>query len=752
MNVEQMTVIKRDGREVAFNSDKIKVAIEKGFNSVNQLNDENVNRVLKSTIAKIEEFDVNKIEIERIQDLVEEAYIDEGFIEAYKSFKNYRKKRALAREYFTRGQHKLMKTLEDYGIKDSSEVNDKRENANINGDSAMGLMLKYGSTLSKAYTTSYCLDPKVANAMEEGDIHIHDMDFYPMGTTTCDQIPLDHLFENGFNTGHGYLRSPKSISSYAALAAIAIQSNQNDQHGGQSVAMFDYYMAPGVIMSYKKAYKRELNDFQEYTSYLSEQEHRELLEKIDNLNDLTNVSDDPKLEVIFNKALAAVDRETFQAMEGIVHNLNTMHSRAGAQVPFSSINFGTDTSKAGRMVTKNLILAQEAGLGNHETPIFPILIFKCKDGVNYNPGDPNYDLFKLAIRCSAKRMFPNFSFIDAPFNLQYYKPGHPETEVTYMGCRTRVIGNTAVPEHDGIVVGRGNLSFTSINLPRLGIKHGILKNEKPDIEGFYKEFFELMDLVKDQLLARLELQKSKRVKNFPFLMGLGCWLGSEKLGEDDVIGDILNEGTLSIGFIGLAECLKALVGKHHGEDEEAYKLGLEIITKMRERCDEYSKQYGLNFTCLATPAEGLSGRFIKIDQERYGKIEGVTDREYYTNSFHIPVYYHISMYDKIQKEAPFHALTNAGHISYIEYDGDPSQNLEAFERIIRMMHDAGMGYGAINHPLDRCPCCGYSGIINDECPRCHRKENEWPTKATVNELLKKGFKIPYETIINARGE
>ena len=403
-------------------------------------------------------------------------------------------------------------------------------------------------------------------------------------------------------------------------------------------------------------------------------------------------------------------------MEALVHNLNTMNSRAGAQIPFSSINYGTDTSPEGRMVIKNVLLATEAGLGNGETPIFPIHIFKVKDGLNYNEGDPNYDLFKLACRVSAKRLFPNFSFIDAPYNLQYYKPGDYNTEIAYMGCRTRVIGNVYDPTRE-IVTGRGNLSFTSINLPRLGILAG------GDIVKFFEMLEDRMNLVVDQLLYRFKIQSQKKVKNYPFLMGQGIWIDSEKLNPNDTIGEVLKHGTLSVGFIGLAECLKALIGVHHGESKEAQELGLRIIGRMRARMDEESKKTGLNFSLLATPAEGLSGRFVKIDRKKFGKIEGVTDREYYTNSFHVPVYFPINAFRKIKLEAPYHALTNAGHISYVELDGDPLQNLEAFEQIIRCMKESGIGYGSINHPVDRDPCCGYTGIIGDVCPKCGRSDH-----------------------------
>ena len=426
-------------------------------------------------------------------------------------------------------------------------------------------------------------------------------------------------------------------------------------------------------------------------------------------------------------------KATYQAMEALVHNLNTMHSRAGAQIPFSSLNYGTDVSAEGRLVTEQLLLATEAGLGNGETPIFPIHIFKVKEGVNYNAGDPNYDLFKLACRVSAKRMFPNFSFLDAPFNKQYYKPGHPETEAAYMGCRTRVIGNRYDPARE-IVNGRGNLSFTSVNLPRIAIRsHG-------DIDWFFEDLDRKIDLIIEQLLERFRIQSGKKVRNYPFLMGEGVWLDSEKLGPDDTVGEVLKHGTLTMGFIGLAETLKALIGKHHGESDEAQNLGLEIVSHMRQRMDQAGEKYGLNFSLIATPAEGLSGRFVKLDRARYGLIEGVTDRDYYTNSFHVPVYYSIGAFDKIMREAPYHELTNGGHISYIELDGDPTQNLEAFEAVVRAMKEAGIGYGAINHPIDRDPVCGYTGIIGDTCPRCGRHEGEG---VPLSKLHKLGLTIGY---------
>ena len=549
---------------------------------------------------------------------------------------------------------------------------------------------------------------------------------------------MEKLFKGGFSTGHGYLREPNDIMSYSALAAIAIQSNQNDQHGGQSIPLFDYYLAPGVIKTFRKQLKMTIQDLLDYSDFASFVNFKTIETEISKINTIEAkveefekiYKDNASLKRLFQmsleKAVSKTDRITYQAMEAFVHNLNTMHSRAGAQVPFSSVNFGTDTSPEGRMVMKNYLLAVDAGLGHSETPIFPISIFKVKEGVNYNPGDPNYDLFKLSCKVSAKRLFPNFEFIDAPYNLQYYVPGRPETEVATMGCRTRVMGNIVDPEK-AITPGRGNLSFTTINLPRLGIKHGIVgtnANKKADMQGFYEELDEKLELCKDQLLERFEIQCNKRVYNFPFLMGQGNWIDSSKLKPNDKLRKVLKHGTLSVGFIGLAECLKALIGEHHGESAKAQKLGLEIIGHMREKLDEYSQQYKLNFTCLATPAEGLSGRFTKLDKAIYGKIPGVTDREYYTNSFHVPVYYNISIAKKIKTEAPYHALTNAGHISYIELDGDVTENVEAFESVVRLMKEAGIGYGAINHPVDRDPVCGYVGVIKDVCPGCGRREGD----------------------------
>ena len=734
--VTTLKVVKRNGKKVDFDGTKIALAIKKGFDSITRddepvYSSKDVQKVYQTVIKKIEKEykDEEKIKIEEIQDLIEEALNKCGYEDVFKSFSEYRDRRAQSRLLFADEKkiHKFLKSLEGLGLKSAAEEDAKRENANIDGNSAMGTMLQYGSTVSKEFAKAYLMKKKFADAHDNGDIHIHDMDFLAMGTTK--------LFKNGFSTGHGYLREPQDIMSYSALAAIAIQSNQNDQHGGQAIPAFDYYMAPGVLKTFKKQYKmaiEELLDYSGFDTFVNMNKINDKIDKLDSIEfDLEYMDecakDSDKVKEIFSKAYdiayKKTDRRTYQAMEAFVHNLNTMHSRAGAQVPFSSINFGTDTSPEGRMVMKNYLHSVDAGLGKNETPIFPISIFKVKEGVNYNKEDPNYDLFRLSCEVSAKRLFPNFSFMDSPFNKQYYK-GDYNTEVAYMGCRTRVMGNV-VDENKAVTPGRGNLSFTSINLPRLGIKHGIvLGAEKADMKGFFKELEETMDMVKDQLLERFEIQCNKRMYNFPFLLEQGVWIDSDKLKPTDRLRKVLKHGTLSIGFIGLAETLKALIGKHHGEDAEAQKLGLKIIKFMRDKCDEYSKEYNLNFTCLATPAEGLSGRFVNIDRAIYGKIKGVTDREYYTNSFHVPVYYNISIANKIKIEGPYHAFTNAGHISYIELDGDVTTNIDAFEKIIRLMKENNFGYGAINHPVDRDPVCGYVGVIKDVCPGCGRRAYE----------------------------
>ena len=756
------TISKRDGKFVSFDDVKIRSAIFRAANDVpsgeKKMTDVDIDFV---TAKVVERLNPRKqaVTVEHVQDLVESTLIEFGFAATAKSYIVYRADHARRRRV-TGALMDIYKTLTFAPARDADI---KRENANVNGDTSMGTMLKYGSEGSKYFCNHEVLPPDIAQAQVSGDIHIHDEDFY-MLTETCCQIDPIPLFRRGFSTGHGYLRPPKSIISRAALACIIIQANQNEMHGGQAIPNFDFAMAEGVAQTFRKAYEAALTAFIEVEAGIEYEaasdfvRHRimdvivpvcmsalpELPARIAQALEHAAADGacplDPSMasrmaSYAEKEALRRTERDTYQAMEALIHNLNTMNSRAGAQVPFSSINYGTDTSPEGRMAIRNVLLAEDAGLGHGETPIFPIHIFKVKEGVNYNESDPNYDLFQLSMKVSAKRLFPNYVFLDAPFNLQYYKPGHPETEVATMGCRTRVMGNVYDPTRE-ISYSRGNLSFTSINLPRLAIE------SNHDEKLFYQKLDKMMELVAQQLLDRFEIQASKRVYNYPFLMGQGVWLDSEKLGPNDEVREVLKHGTLSIGFIGLAETLTALYGHHHGESDEMEKKGLEIIGHMRKFCDSKSQEMHMNFTLLGTPAEGLSGRFTRMDQKRYGKIPGVTDREYYTNSFHVPVWYNISAYDKIQKEAPFHALTNAGHISYVELDGDTTNNLEAFESVVRCMHDAGIGYGSINHPVDRDPVCGYVGVIGDVCPRCGRRSGEPLSAEKLAELRRKYPSVP----------
>ncbi len=731
-------IVKRDGRKVAFNEGKISNAIRKALNSVHP--DDGVTEEDEKLVAKLTGMVVAEIEkempenptVERTQDLIEKAMIKEGLADEAKNFILYRQRRTNARTY----NADLTKIYRDLTSKSTADMDLKRENANIDANAPMGLMLRFGSEGSKDYVRRYVLRPEHALAHSRGDIHIHDLDFY-MLTINCCQIGLKQLFKRGFSTGHGFLREPQTIQSAAALCCIAIQSNQNDMHGGQSIPMFEYDLCPYVAKSYIKHIGRvceicarkegldisslkKFGDelFEKHGTVMNDEARKELEPEVRKLladNGSKDIEGD--LNYVFEESNKLTERETFQAMEALIHNLNSMQSRAGAQVPFSSVNYGTGTTAEQRMVIKNVLLATEAGLGGGETPIFPVQIFKVKNGINTKKGEPNYDLFRLACKVSAKRLFPNFSFLDAPYNLKYYKPGHPETEVALMGCRTRVVSNDYDKTKE-VIPGRGNLSFTTVNLPRLGIEaHG-------SISRFYESLDKLVYMIFDQLMDRFNIIAKKRVLNYPFLMGQGVWIDSDKLEPDDFIEDIIKNGTMSVGFIGLAECLKALVGKHHGESDKSNKLGMEIISHMRELTDKHTRDTGLNFSLFSTPAEGLSGRFVKIDQKLYGKIPGVTDRAYYTNSFHVPVYYDISAADKIRIEGPYHELCNAGAISYVELDGDLTKNVDAFEKVILYMRDCGVGYGSINHPVDRCPVCNYVGVINDVCPRCGRRDGE----------------------------
>ena len=663
------TIIKRDGRPQAFHESKITDAIFKGFQAVGEADRQLAMELTLEVIKKIKaQYTEDNFSVENVQDLVETVLIEQGHAKTAKAYILYRENRSRLRE----ARSELMNAVEEI-LKETN-----RENANV-GNSPSAKVLQISEVASKNYYLKRMLPKKEAQAHINGDIYIHDLSWYGK-TLTCLQIPLGRILRNGFNNGHGYIRPPKSIKTAAALAAIILQANQNDMHGGQSFAYFDRDMAVYVE--------------------LEKQRQDKIIRS--NLKDLDLIADETKLEKLIYER---TKEETYQAMEGFVYNLNTMHSRAGAQVPFSSINFGTDASEAGRMITECFLLAYEKGLGKGETPIFPNICFKIKEDVNYEYGDPNYDLFQLSMRVACKRLFPNFSFQDSSFN----KPFRDE-EVAYMGCRTRVIANCNGLETTDC---RGNLSFTTINLPRLGIR------ANKDLANFWKFLDEVFDLCIEQLLTRYDVQRKLKVKDFPFLMGQRLYLNSEDLQHNDPIEKAIRHGTLSIGFIGLAECLVALTGKHHGESADSQALGIAIISHMRRRCDESMKKYHLNFSLLATPAEQLSGKFTKIDVEQYGIIPGITDKDWYTNSFHVPVEHIISAMDKIALEGAYHKYCNAGHISYVELSSAPEHNLQAFESLIRAMAEADMGYAAVNFPVDICTACGLNSVIaEDNCPNC----------------------------------
>nr|WP_069366786.1 anaerobic ribonucleoside triphosphate reductase [Salisediminibacterium beveridgei] len=567
----------------------------------------------------------------------------------------------------------------------SNDPSVTRENANVDSTSPSGMMNRFASIAAKSYAREHLLSPEVNEAIDQNLIHIHDLDYYVTGTTTCCQIPLGKLLATGFDTGHGFIRPPKTITTAMSLAAIIFQSNQNQQHGGQSYQAFERDLAPFVTRSLER--------------------------KKDTILRLSPDEDPVRLEKL---AWEETDLEVYQACEAFIHNLNSLHSRSGGQVPFTSINYGTDTSPEGRLIVQNLLKATMRGLGHGETPIFPIQIMKLKKGINLNPEDPNYDLYQLALETTGKRLFPNFSFLDAPFNEALYDPERPDTEVAYMGCRTRVMQDR---HGDDISVGRGNLSFTSLNLVKLALM-------SQDESDFFQRLDETARLIIRQLLERYRYQCKQSPASFSFLFGQKLWMKSEQLDEGAAMEDVLKHGTLSIGFIGLAECLKVLTGNHHGESETAQSLGLAIVKRLRDLCDEASKTHDLNITLIATPAEGLSGRFVKRDHEEFSTIPGVTDRSYYTNAFHVPVYYSCRIADKIRIEAPYHALTNAGHISYIEVDGAVSGNLQAMDTIVRHMAESGIGYGSINHPVDRCLYCSHTGPIDTSCPSCGNDDSD----------------------------
>ena len=742
------TVTKRAGHSVPYDRAKILNAIaaasKEYAHPMTALEIENVTAAVEAAFESRAE-----ISVEEIQDLVEKQLLAHGFYDIARRYITYRQRHAQRRM----AQKHLMASYRDIFFADAVDSDLKRDNAHINTDASMGIMLKLGAEGAKHFVDDYVVEERYADADRENFIHIHDKDF-SLITFNCCQIDLLKLFRGGFSTGHGFLREPNSIRAYASLACIAIQSNQNDMFGGQSINAFDFAMADGVKKSFRKAiveeawkallyrlghghfthdaFKKALRaelDFavcvyaEDAESDLGQSSVRELRRALDvvyrNAFETPVAGElDADAATIYRLACESVEEETHQAMEALIHNFNTLHSRAGAQVPFSSINYGLDTSPEGRLVIREVLSAIWQGLGNGETAIFPISVFQLKAGVNYNPEDPNYDLFIESCRVSARRLFPNYVNIDAPYNLQYYKPGDYNSCVATMGCRTRVMGNVNGPEQSG---SRGNFSFTTINLPKLALE------AKGDLNKFWELYDYYIELCHDYLLDRLKVIEEKHVYNYPFLMGQGVWMGSEKLSQVDSIKGVLRHASFSIGFCGLAECLVALIGKHHGESEEAQELGLKIVRHMRERTDAYTKAETRNWSTFGTPAESTAGQFQRANKKTYGIIPGVTDRGYMTNSSHVPVYYDISAYDKIRIEAPYHELENAGHIAYIEMDGDPSKNVKAFEKVVRAMHDANMGYFSINHPVDRDPVCGYTGLIENECPHCHRKEKSFGT-------------------------
>ncbi len=771
--MSDIRVIKRDGSIEEFDVDKLSNSIMMAAMDTGGENIDTADEIASNVVGIIEDNQISEIETKDIQLMTEKELIDNGHLNTAMEYKIKADERSRLRDM----NSSLMQLYEEIAFSKEEDSDTKRENANVNSSTAMGTMLKYGSEGAKRFNIEFVLDEEQARAHTDGDIHIHDLDFLTL-TETCCQIPLDELFRGGFNTGHGFLREPRDIRSAAALTSIAIQANQNEQHGGQSIPLLDYYLAPYVSRTYirkmidiiedrhiecrkiksiiedlKKCTNEYMNkrsrciqdpDWAEYHTIFDTRSKRETNRLFRQAFNRAGMKlTDSELRLCRKLAMNKTEKEVYQAMEALISNLNTMHSRAGAQVPFSSINYGTDTSIEGRMIIRALLENTYEGLGYGETSIFPIQIFKLKNGISRNKGDANYDLREYAELVSAKRLYPNFSNLDAPYNKAIYVEGRPETEVAYMGCRTRVATNMHDKSKE-IIPGRGNLSFTSINLPRIAIR------SKGNVDVFFKNLDRMLELVHRQLKDRFEIQCMKHPINYPFLMGQGIWLGTEQLGPMNDIREALKHGTLTVGFIGLAETLVALIGKHHGESDEAQELGLEIIRHMREYTDAWSKEENMNYSLIATPAEGLSGRFVKLDRKLFGVIPGVTDKEYYTNSSHIPVGYKISAFDKIDKEAPYHEIENGGHILYIEMDGDPSKNVKAFHKIVDYMCEKGAGYFAINHPVDRDPICGYVGIIGDKCPRCGREEGK-PMSMEMWNKLNKYANVGNASILGACG-
>lgn len=759
MNLTEICIIKRDGKRENFSPSKITNAISKAFNATGIAHQEEL--IDEITQRVINHFENPTIGVEEIQDLVETELMKVQ-PEVAKKYIIYRQWRNTERDRKTQIKH----IMDGIVAIDKNDVN--LSNANMSSHTPAGQMMTFASEITKDYTYKYLLPKQYAEAHQLGDIHIHDLDYYPTKTTTCIQYDLDDLFERGFHTKNGSIRTPQSIQSYATLATIIFQTNQNEQHGGQAIPAFDFFMAKGVLKSFQKVVVSSISFYfdmkgmevdeaklqalvkQHIASIApSEDEKKILLAAF--VDQQINLTAD-ELEHILKKAYSQVRKDTHQAMEGFIHNLNTMHSRGGNQVVFSSINYGTDTSAEGRMVIEELLKATIEGLGTRgEVPVFPIQIFKIKDGVSYSEADykramedfdaamegkvefeaPNFDLFLKACRTTAKALFPNFMFLDTPFN-QHEKwdasdPKRYRYELATMGCRTRVFENL---NGEKTSLGRGNLSFTTMNLPRLAIEARIKAESMSDcqsqdaIERLAKEIFissvhDMAVFIAEQLYTRYQYQRTALARQFPFMMSNNVWKGGGNLNPNDEVGDVLNQGTLGIGFIGGHNAMVALYGQGHGHCQKAWDTLYEAVEEMNHVADEFKQKYHLNYSVLATPAEGLSGRFTRMDRRKYGVIPGVTDRDYYVNSFHVDVKEPITIVEKIKCEAPFHALTRGGHITYVELDGEAQKNVKAIAKIVKVMHDEGIGYGSINHPVDTCHNCGYKGVIYDKCPICN---------------------------------
>ncbi len=695
------TVVKRDGRIVGFNEEKIVAAIRKAMLRTDEGEDEHLVHQIADRISMRGKAQMT---VEEIQDLVELELMKSARKDVAKIYIQYRNQRSIARKAKTREMF-----LEIINIK-SNDVT--RENANMNADTPAGMMMKFASETTKPFVDDYLLSDDIREAVQKNYLHIHDKDYYPTKSLTCVQHPLDHVLEGGYMAGHGESRPAKRIETASVLACISMETAQNEMHGGQAIPAFDFYLAPYVRMTFVEEVKKLEELFAADYSHLYEAALDDYLTKpLEGLEGEARV-----IQHAINKTVSRVH----QAMEAFIHNMNTIHSRGGNQVVFSSINYGTDTSAEGRCIIREILNSTYEGVGSGVTAIFPIQIWKKKRGVSYLPTDPNYDLYCLACKVTARRFFPNFLNLDASYNQDPdWRADDPKRylhEVATMGCRTRVFENRFGPRTS---IGRGNLSFSTINIVKLAIECMDIKDEEQRIAAFFAKLDNLLELTARQLHERFEFQKTAFAKQFPLLMH-SLWVGCEKLGPNDTIESVINQGTLGIGFIGLAECLVALTGKHHGESAKSQELGLKIVTYMRDRANDFSERYQHNYSVLATPAEGLSGRFTRGDQKEFGRIPGITDREFYTNSNHVPVYYKCSARHKAEVEAPYHNLTRGGHIFYVEIDGDATHNPEAIMNIVDMMDAMDMGYGSVNHTRVRCMDCGYETADHiEECPHCH---------------------------------